>query len=190
MVFENVCTLFPSATDAKEPPDTLGELQAMKNSGVFHFMGSEVLNPVLLVEQWVQSLVNGRAPDFNESSGEFIDLIRNRMQFFCRHEGKTGRAALEVIMAGIETVVAKPEKPTLASLTSPQRYIWLLNDDERKKLDEWTALAWGGAGPAKKALTPSVKKKGATEKASAAKKMKLESGVGSLVDSYAASSSA
>ena len=117
---------------------------------------------------WIQAMGQGRAPSLPKSEeNEFYKEVLPRLVLFARFAKgdtvKIGREAVEAMMqkASAETVLS------LEDLKPFARFSFLLNDEEKKKVREWTAKLTAGmpsmpTGPSSSASSskPSVDEAG------------------------------
>jgi hypothetical protein len=177
-----VLEAFPTEASHKSVALTLEGIGALEQSKVLDFVGPAMKAPVALIRKWLETMRDGRCPDFGDASGDFLMAVRQRFAFFCRFPSDKmkvaapasskavtliGAAALDRYFDLIQDKIAKKKEFTLRDLTELHQFKYLLAPDKAELVATWTTDVWKAAGLN---VTPdlALTKKGAASSSSTA----------------------
>jgi hypothetical protein len=174
-----VLEAFPTQATSKSISLTLEAIAALEQSKVLDFVGPAMKSPVALIRKWLETMRDGRCPDFGDSSGDFLVAVRQRFAFFCRFPLATkatatsasktvifvGAAALDKYFELTQNKIASDAEVTLKDLTILHQFKYLLAPDKAELLATWTTDVWKAAGQ-KEAPDLAFSKKGSSSSSS------------------------
>ena len=134
---------FPTSTAAKTVEQCLGELEVLKKSEVFSFVGLGMAAQYQTIQTWLMSMKSGRSPTFGSIGDDtFLATVKTKFAFFARHlEGASASSATavtcgkQVVEAKLQEVIAKVATHALglADVRPLHIFQWLLNTQQQQR---------------------------------------------------------
>lgn len=195
MVRERILATFPKVGETKHVEGTLQEMTNLSSTALFSLCGRAVAGQLTAVQDWLNTLKNGRAPTFGHSlEGDLLlkaQLLLANFAVFpagASSSSATPAQGMPAVLATLESIEATVNEEgaapaNLSDLRPLHMFRWLLAVDEQKRVDDLANAFLSQAG-----LT-NVGDKKEQDKASKRKPPKTDKATGkvvgeSLADSY------
>ena len=169
---------FPTISTAKTVQETWSQMERLGKSKMYDFVGVGSQKVFQDVKKLVETLKGKRAPEFVDTSGEYMAKVKERMGYFVRASPDSagrapslgGRVAMRYLLAVVRKKAKSQEGVTLQDLEPMRMHPWLLAEQEPQEVEALLATAVGG-GAVAAALAARER---APEKGAGLKKRKAE----------------